>query len=511
MPPRENPRVNKSLDSVHASGPLGRAHCVIHGNQQLQADRAAAGVRGVLAAAAAAASGSASPPAARRSGTASCSACCAASGWCREPRTLTRARAEPCGWSTTSTRARRSVPDAPCLTTDGADLHVRRGPGARPGGSPRRSPRRGVAAGRQGRDPVGQRPDRVHLRVRDQPGRRGVVPDQPAQRGGREPRAARPVRLLGADLPGGLRAAGRRRSAPTCRSSHTLVCLDGDAARRGRCRWDEFLGAGRGAPVDRAEPVDDLAMIVGTGGTTGRPKGVMLTGTNLETMTAITLMGYPFEGRPVYLALAPLTHAAGVLCFPVLALGGEIVIMRTPDVGAFLDAGRAAPGHAHVPAADADLHGARPRRRSTAADLSSLQCFWYGAAPMSAARLEEALTRIGPVMAQLFGQTEAPMMISTMPPADHFRADGIDRHRAALLGRAAGAAGHGRDHGRGRRAAAARRARRDRRPRLAGDGAATTRTRRPPRRRRRTAGTTPATSATSTTTTSCSSSTGPRT
>ncbi|TQL69011.1 saccharopine dehydrogenase-like protein [Nocardioides albertanoniae] len=33
MPPRENPRLNKSLDSVHASGPLGRAHCVIHGNQ----------------------------------------------------------------------------------------------------------------------------------------------------------------------------------------------------------------------------------------------------------------------------------------------------------------------------------------------------------------------------------------------------------------------------------------------------------------------------------------------
>ena len=32
MPPRENPRINKSLDSVHASGPLARAHCVIHGN-----------------------------------------------------------------------------------------------------------------------------------------------------------------------------------------------------------------------------------------------------------------------------------------------------------------------------------------------------------------------------------------------------------------------------------------------------------------------------------------------
>jgi hypothetical protein len=32
MPPRENPRVNTSLDSVYASGPLGRVHCVIHGN-----------------------------------------------------------------------------------------------------------------------------------------------------------------------------------------------------------------------------------------------------------------------------------------------------------------------------------------------------------------------------------------------------------------------------------------------------------------------------------------------
>ncbi len=82
-------------------------------------------------------------------------------------------------------------------------------------------------------------------------------------------------------------------------------------------------------------------MIVGTGGTTGRPKGVMLTGRNLETMSAITLMGYPFEGRPVYLALAPLTHAAGVLCFPIMALGGEIVIMPAPDVGAFLALGRA--------------------------------------------------------------------------------------------------------------------------------------------------------------------------
>ena len=70
---------------------------------------------------------------------------------------------------------------------------------------------------------------------------------------------------------------------------------------RRRCRralsWASRLEA-PDAPVDAA-PADDLAMIVGTGGTTGRPKGVMLTGRNLETMTALTLMGYPFDGRPV--------------------------------------------------------------------------------------------------------------------------------------------------------------------------------------------------------------------
>ena len=71
-------------------------------------------------------------------------------------------------------------------------------------------------------------------------------------------------------------------------------------------------------------------------GTTGRPKGVMLTGRNIETMSALTLMSYPFRPRPRYLALAPLTHAAGVLCFPVMTLGGEIVIMGKPDLAEFL-------------------------------------------------------------------------------------------------------------------------------------------------------------------------------
>jgi fatty-acyl-CoA synthase len=213
----------------------------------------------------------------------------------------------------------------------------------------------------------------------------------------------------------------------------TLVCLDGVV--EGALTWDEFLGA-EAEVVDRA-PVDDLAMIVGTGGTTGRPKGVLLTGANLETMTAITLMSYPFPRRPVYLALAPLTHAAGVLCFPVLVLGGEIVVMRAPDVGAFLGlVEQHRVTHTFLPPTLIYMALDHPELDRT--DLSSLRCFWYGAAPMSAARLEEALVRIGPVMAQLFGQTEAPMMISTMSPRDHYRDDGtIARERLSSAGRPA--------------------------------------------------------------------------
>jgi non-ribosomal peptide synthetase component E (peptide arylation enzyme) len=161
---------------------------------------------------------------------------------------------------------------------------------------------------------------------------------------------------------------------------------------------------------------------------------VLLTGHNIETMTALTLMSYPFDGRPAYLALAPLTHAAGVLCFPIMTLGGEIVIMPRPDLAEFLSLiEQHRVTHAFLPPTLIYLLLDHPGL--AAADLTSLQCLWYGAAPMSASRLEQAIGAIGPVMGQLFGQTEAPMMISTMAPRDHLRADGtLAKERFASAG-----------------------------------------------------------------------------
>ena len=215
----------------------------------------------------------------------------------------------------------------------------------------------------------------------------------------------------------------------------TLVCLDRPAA--GAPSFDQWTAGLEDdvISVDDVSPVDDVAMIVGTGGTTGRPKGVMLTDRNLETMSALTLMSYPFDGRPVYLALAPLTHAAGVLCFPIMARGGEVVIMPKADLGEFLRLiERHGVTHTFLP--PTLIYRLLGHEALDQADLRSLHCFWYGAAPISTARLEEALTRIGPVMAQLFGQSEAPMMISVLPPEDHFRSDGsIARERLSSAGR----------------------------------------------------------------------------
>jgi fatty-acyl-CoA synthase len=209
----------------------------------------------------------------------------------------------------------------------------------------------------------------------------------------------------------------------------TVVCVD---------QQDDFQSwLAEGVRVEQSDPPGDLAMLVGTGGTTGLPKGVMLTARNLETMTALTLMGYPFSGRPAYLALAPLTHAAGVLCFPVLALGGRIVVMRTPDLSRFLklvEDERIT--HTFLP--PTLIYMLLGHEAIGTTDLSSLQCFWYGAAPMSTARLQEALEVIGPVMAQLFGQSEAPMMVSMLPPAEHFDPDGtVATRRLASAGRPA--------------------------------------------------------------------------
>lgn len=76
-----------------------------------------------------------------------------------------------------------------------------------------------------------------------------------------------------------------------------LLCLDRPAhLGPGFDDWIAGLLPGRD-DLTVADPVDDIAMIAGTGATTDGLRGVQLTGTNVESMAAITPIGYPFRGR----------------------------------------------------------------------------------------------------------------------------------------------------------------------------------------------------------------------
>ena len=184
--------------------------------------------------------------------------------------------------------------------------------------------------------------------------------------------------------------------------------------------WLEGVAAG---PVPRDTSPDSLALIAGTGGTTGVPKGVMLSHRNMLAFSAAFMSLTPADTPPVHLVIAPMTHAAGALCFPALGRGGTNVIMSKPDPQAILAAmARHRVTDLFLPPTLIYALLAQPNVRDF--DYSALRYFVYGAAPMSTTKLREAIEVFGPVMTQMFGQTEAPMIITFMTPREHLGADG---------------------------------------------------------------------------------------
>jgi len=197
------------------------------------------------------------------------------------------------------------------------------------------------------------------------------------------------------------------------------ICIDGEAP-------DSLSLPQWAARQSEARPEvmvanDDVCAMMSTGGTTGKPKGVMTTHRALQTMVAnyLSVLNYPADQKPVNLAAAPLTHTAGVFSLMATLRGGKVVILPKPDPALLLDAIEQhrvtefflPPTVIYVLL---DLPGIAER------DFSSLRYFLYGAAPMSAEKLRRALKTFGPVMIQAFGQTEAAASISCLRPEEHF-------------------------------------------------------------------------------------------
>jgi len=218
-------------------------------------------------------------------------------------------------------------------------------------------------------------------------------------------------------------------SIPTLRGSVAF----GEGAHDAFAEW---MGDPGVRARERTHQSDAPAMYMGTGGTTGLPKGVPLSHRQL------LLMCLGFEAHmheptpPVYLMATPMTHAAGGVALPILSAGGTIIAhdgVHPDEIFDSIERHRVTrlflpPTAIYVLLAAPDV-----RRR----DFSSLRHFVYGASAISVDKLVEAMEVFGPVMAQVFGQSEVPLICTYLSPRDHAEAlaDPALRQRLASCGR----------------------------------------------------------------------------
>ncbi|MFC7673364.1 fatty-acid--CoA ligase FadD8 [Mycolicibacterium sp. GCM10028919] len=163
---------------------------------------------------------------------------------------------------------------------------------------------------------------------------------------------------------------------------------------------------------------DTVTGLAFTGGTTGKPKGVMMTSQATTTMSTIQLAEWEWPDRPKFLMCTPLSHAGAAFFLPTIVKGGEMVVLPKFDPAEVLRTieEQKITATMLVPSM---IYALMDHPDSHTRDLSSLETVYYGASAMNPVRLKEALERFGPIFAQYYGQSEAPMVITYLAKADH--------------------------------------------------------------------------------------------
>lgn len=198
--------------------------------------------------------------------------------------------------------------------------------------------------------------------------------------------------------------------------------------------YEDLVADNTGAP-DQTRPVadDETAWLFYTSGTTGRPKGAMLTHGNLTFVTVSWCADLQFlQPEDVVLHCAPLSHGAGFQALVAVARGAENVVHARFEPAAVLDAiaRHRVTGVWLVPT---QIRLLLDDPRLAGADLTSLQRIVYGGAPMYLDDLKEAVAHFGPVLCQLYGQGESPMTITYLRPEEH-RPDRTDQEALTSAG-----------------------------------------------------------------------------
>ncbi|MCQ1994072.1 long-chain fatty acid--CoA ligase [Arthrobacter sp. zg-Y1171] len=170
--------------------------------------------------------------------------------------------------------------------------------------------------------------------------------------------------------------------------------------------FEDFLSAGSEDPVPDGVEMEDLALIMYTSGTTGRPKGAMLSHQNLFYQYVNALIGVDLRQDEVHLAVAPLFHIAGLnmMTLPAFTLGGRIIIHRSfkPDAVLREIAASRVTSSFMVPAM---LDALSEHPGFADADLSSVRGFMVGGSPVPE-RMIRTWAGKGAAIMQGFGMTE---------------------------------------------------------------------------------------------------------
>ncbi len=165
----------------------------------------------------------------------------------------------------------------------------------------------------------------------------------------------------------------------------------------------------------------DHAWLFYTSGTTGRPKGACLTHRNLLMMSLSYFADIdslsPLDG---VLHAAPLSHGSGLYGLPHIAKGAVSILpesggFQPEEIGALLQSWKGVSFFA----APTMVKRLMEHSGFAAQNHANLKTIIYGGAPMYLEDLRHALDVVGPKLAQIYGQGEAPMNITALSKAVH--------------------------------------------------------------------------------------------
>ena len=197
---------------------------------------------------------------------------------------------------------------------------------------------------------------------------------------------------------------------------------------------DIMSASGRFEPKRLVAPAVDpesLFRIAYSGGTTGKPKGIMTSHRNAATSTLIQLTSWEWPDQIRHLICAPLSHSGAAVLTPVLVRDGHMVVLPGFEPVTVM---KAIEEHriTSVLMVPTMVLALIDHPRFGEFDLSTLEVIFYGASAFPTARLKDAIAKLGPIFFQFYGQAEAPMSVTIMRRHEH---DVTDPLRLASCGR----------------------------------------------------------------------------